>query len=119
MVASLGTALTVDQLRMLGRHTRNVLACFDGDAAGRKASLRALEIFLAGGLLGRGIFIPPGFDPDTFIRERGAQAFAELIDSAELLVDYFLHGAGESAGALAGRARAGGGRRRRRAAADY
>jgi DNA primase len=88
-VASLGTALTVDQLRVLGRHTRNVLACFDGDAAGRKASLRALEIFLAAGLLGRGIFIPPGFDPDTFVKERGAQAFAELVASAELLVDLF------------------------------
>jgi DNA primase len=89
-VASLGTALTVDQLRLIGRHTRNVLACFDGDAAGRKASLRALEIFLAAGLLGRGIFIPPGYDPDTFIKERGAEAFDELARSAELLVDYFL-----------------------------
>jgi DNA primase len=89
-IASLGTALTADQLRLVGRHTRNVLACFDGDAAGRKASVRALEIFLAAGLLGRGIFIPSGFDPDTFIKERGAQAFAELIASAELLIDYFL-----------------------------
>ncbi|MGZ6253484.1 MAG: DNA primase, partial [Candidatus Binataceae bacterium] len=89
-IASLGTALTVDQLRLVGRQTRNVLACFDGDAAGRKASLRALEIFLAAGLLGRGIFIPPGFDPDTFIKQRGAQAFAELIASADLLADYFL-----------------------------
>ena len=88
-VASLGTALTVDQLRLVGRHTRNVFACFDGDGAGRKASLRALEIFLAAGLLGRGIFIPSGFDPDTFIKERGAQAFAELIGSADLLVDLF------------------------------
>ena len=102
-VASLGTALTVDQLRLLGRLTRNVLACFDGDAAGRKASLRALEIFLAAGLLGRGIFIPPGFDPDTFIKERGAQAFAELIASADLLVDYFL---AEQAAAARGRWRA-------------
>jgi DNA primase len=106
-VASLGTALTVDQLRLLGRHTRNVLACFDGDPAGRKASLRALEIFLAAGLLGRGIFIPPGFDPDTFIRERGAQAFAGLIASAELLVDFFLvEQAAAARGSLPARARA-------------
>ncbi|HVB83047.1 MAG TPA: DNA primase [Candidatus Binataceae bacterium] len=106
-VASLGTALTVDQLRLVGRHTRNVLACFDGDAAGRKASLRALEIFLAAGLLGRGIFIPPGFDPDTFIKERGAQAFAGLIASAELLADYFLTAQAAAArGSLEGRARA-------------
>ena len=106
-VASLGTALTVDQLRLVGRQTRNVLACFDGDAAGRKASLRALEIFLAAGLLGRGIFIPPGFDPDTFIKERGAQAFAELIASADLLVDYFLaEHAASARGSLEARARA-------------
>jgi DNA primase len=106
-IASLGTALTVEQLRLVGRQTRNVLACFDGDAAGRKASLRALEIFLAAGLLGRGIFIPPGFDPDTFIKQRGAQAFAELIASAELLADYFLaEQAAAARGSLEGRARA-------------
>jgi DNA primase len=106
-VASLGTALTADQLRLVGRHSRNVLACFDGDAAGRKASLRALEIFLAAGLLGRGIFIPPGFDPDTFIKERGAQAFSELIASAELLVDYFLaEHAAAARGSLEARVRA-------------
>ncbi|HTR63941.1 MAG TPA: DNA primase [Candidatus Binataceae bacterium] len=89
-VAGCGTALTVEQLRLLGRHTKNVIACFDGDDAGRKASLRALEIFLQAGMLGRGIFIPSGYDPDTFIRERGSQAFSELVDSAELLIDYFL-----------------------------
>jgi len=84
-VAGCGTALTVEQLRLLGRHTRNVLASFDGDDAGRKASLRALGIFLQAGLLGRGIFIPAGYDPDTFVRERGNRAFNELADSAELL----------------------------------
>ncbi len=51
-VAGCGTALTVDQLRVLSRYTKNVIACFDGDAAGRKASMRALEIFLQAGLLG-------------------------------------------------------------------
>ena len=90
VVASLGTSLTVDQLRLLGRHTRNVIACFDGDAAGRKASLRALEVFLAAGLLGRGIFIPAGFDPDTLIRDQGAAHFGELIESSQLLINYFI-----------------------------
>jgi DNA primase len=106
-VASLGTALTVDQLRLLSRYSRNIFACFDGDAAGRKASLRALEVFLSAGLLGRGVFIPAGFDPDTLVRDRGAQAFTELIDRAELLVDYFLREQAAAAGAsLSGRARA-------------
>src|SRR5579872_997406 len=89
-VASCGTSLTVDQLRLLQRYTKNVYACFDGDAAGRKASLRALEIFLQAGLLGRGIFIPTGFDPDTLVRERGAAFLEELIAASELLVDYFM-----------------------------
>ncbi len=88
-VASLGTSLTIDQLRLLARHTRNVLACFDGDDAGRKASLRALETFLAAGMLGRGIFIPSGFDPDTLVKARGAAAFAELVEAAQPLADLF------------------------------
>jgi DNA primase len=82
--------LTVDQLRLLKRYTKNLIACFDGDAAGRKASMRALEVFLEAGLLGRGAFIPAGFDPDTLVRQRGAQAFAEVIEAAVLLVDFFL-----------------------------
>jgi DNA primase len=106
-VASLGTALTVDQLRLLSRYSRNIFASFDGDGAGRKASLRALEVFLGAGLLGRGVFIPAGFDPDTLVRDRGAQAFTELIEKAELLVDYFLREQAAAAGAsLSGRARA-------------
>src|SRR5579862_4715568 len=106
-VAGCGTALTVEQLRVLSRYTKNVIACFDGDAAGRKASMRALEIFLQAGLLGRGIFIPAGFDPDTFIRERGAAAFAELAGKSELLVDYFLgEQAAAARGSIAERARA-------------
>ena len=75
--------------------------------AGRRASVRALEIFLQAGLLGRGIFIPAGFDPDTFIREHGAESFARLADSAELLIDYFLQAqAEEASSSLAARAQA-------------
>jgi DNA primase len=107
VVASLGTALTVDQLRILGRYTRNVIACFDGDDAGRKASVRALEVFLAAGLLGRGAFLPAGFDPDTIIRERGAEAFTALIGSSELLVDFFVRENARVAGtSVEGKARA-------------
>jgi DNA primase len=106
-VAPLGTALTVDQLKLLARYSRNIFACFDGDVAGRKASLRALEIFLGAGLLGRGVFLPAGSDPDTLVRDRGTQAFTELIESSELLVDYFLRQQADAAGAsVNGRARA-------------
>ena len=107
VVASLGTAVTVDQLRILGRHTRNVMACFDGDSAGQKASIRALPVFLEAGLLGRGIFLPSGLDPDRLIRERGVEAFKSLINSSELLVDYFLRIEAQNArGSISGQARA-------------
>jgi DNA primase len=89
-VASCGTSLTPEQLRVLGRYTKNVMACFDGDEAGRKASMRALEVFLQAGLLGRAIFVPSGFDPDSFIRKRGGAAFEELVSSPEELIDFFL-----------------------------
>jgi DNA primase len=96
-VATLGTALTIQQLRVLSRYTHNILACFDGDDAGRKASLRALEVFLQAGLRGRGVFIPQGYDPDTLVRERGAGHFSGLLARSELLVDMFLKEQGELA----------------------
>lgn len=106
-VASCGTSLTAEQLRTLGRYSRNVMACFDGDEAGRKASLRALEVFLEAGLLGRGIFVPQGFDPDTLVGKRGSAAMEELIEGAELLIDYFLREqAREARGSVEARARA-------------
>jgi DNA primase len=89
-VASCGTSLTPEQIRVLARYTKDVMACFDGDEAGRKASIRALEVFLQAGLLGRAIFIPTGFDPDTLVRERGVAALEELVSSPRELIDFFL-----------------------------
>jgi DNA primase len=104
-VATLGTALTVEHLRTLGRHTRNVLACFDGDDAGRAASLRALPIFLGAGMLGRAVFLPNGFDPDKLVAEQGAAAFASLLDCADLLIHYFVKNeAAKARGSVEGRA---------------
>jgi DNA primase len=90
VVASLGTSLTADQLRLLGRYTRNIYACFDGDAAGERASMRALSVFFEAGILGRGIFIPSGFDPDAFVKENGPEQFSKLVGNARLLIDYYL-----------------------------
>jgi DNA primase len=89
-VATLGTALTIEQLRLLSRYTRNIMACFDGDNAGRQASLRALEVFLQAGLLARGVFVPQGYDPDTLVHERGAEHFSTLLKNSELLIEMFL-----------------------------
>ncbi len=88
-VATLGTALTPDHVRILGRYTKNIIALFDGDEAGRKAAARSFEIFIEGGLLGRAAFLPKGEDPDTFVRAKGKEALETLIDQAIPLADYY------------------------------
>lgn len=88
--ATLGTALTPDHVRILGRYTKNIIALFDGDEAGRKAAARSFEIFLEGGLLGRAAFLPKGEDPDTFIHSQGKDALEAIIDRAIPLADYYL-----------------------------
>lgn len=89
-VATLGTSLTPDHVRILRRYTKNVIALFDGDEAGRKAAARSFEIFVEGGLLGRAAFLPDGEDPDSFVRSRGKESLEAVIDQAIPLADYFL-----------------------------
>lgn len=84
-VATLGTATTPWQVQKLLRQTDNVVYCFDGDGAGRRAAWRALENSLAqlqDGKQVRFLFLPPEHDPDTFVRENGKDAFARLLDGA-------------------------------------
>jgi len=95
VVAPLGTALGAEQLRLLRRFTETVIACFDGDLAGRRAAARSFPVFLEAGLWGRGTFLPAGEDPDTFVRARGRAALEGLLAAAEPLVEPFL---GELAG---------------------
>jgi DNA primase len=92
VVAPLGTALTADQLRVLRRFTETVIACFDGDEAGRRAAARSFPVFIEAGLWGRGVFLPAGDDPDTFVRSRGADVMAQEIAQAQPLVDAFVDG---------------------------
>jgi DNA primase len=88
-VATLGTALTPNHLRALARYTKNIVALFDGDEAGRKAAARSFEIFVEAGLLGRGAFLPKGEDPDTYVRKYGKAALQEVIGAAVPLADYY------------------------------
>jgi len=88
-VATLGTALTAHHLRILARYTKNIIALFDGDEAGRKAAARSFEIFIEAGLLGRAAFLPAGDDPDTYVRSHGRDAVEKLIDGAVPLADYY------------------------------
>ncbi len=86
---TLGTALTADHVRVLSRYTKNIIALFDGDDAGRKAASRSFEIFLETGLLGRAAFLPKGEDPDTFVRSRGKAALEAVLEQAVPLADYY------------------------------
>ncbi|HUE30007.1 MAG TPA: toprim domain-containing protein, partial [Verrucomicrobiae bacterium] len=95
VVAPLGTALTADQLRLLRRFSEGVIACFDGDLAGRRAAARSFPVFLEAGLWGRGAFLPTGEDPDTFVRTQGRAALEGILAAAEPLVEAFV---GELAG---------------------
>jgi DNA primase len=88
-VATLGTALTPHHLRALSRYTKNIIALFDGDDAGRKAAARSFEIFLEAGLLGRGAFLPRSDDPDSFVRKHGKDAVEGIIEAAVPLADYY------------------------------
>jgi DNA primase len=72
------------------RFAERWVVVFDGDAAGIRAAKRSLEVFVAHGLFARGVLLPGGADPDSFIRERGGEAFLELVAKAEDLLDFFL-----------------------------
>ena len=78
VVASSGTALTEEQVKTLGRYARRVLLLYDADAAGAGAALRGIDMVLAQGLTVYAIALPGGEDPDSFVREKGGEAFQEF-----------------------------------------
>ena len=88
VAASLGTALTEQQARMISRYTKKVILCYDSDAAGRNAALRGMEILRTEGLDVRVMHVTDGKDPDEFIKINGKIAFLELVDNAYYYGDY-------------------------------
>jgi len=80
VVASSGTSLTVEQIRLIGRSTKNITILYDGDAAGIKAALRGLDLILEEGLNVKIVTFPDGHDPDSFVRKVGTNAFKTYID---------------------------------------
>ena len=88
-VASLGTALTPDQARLIRRYTENVVVCYDSDAAGKKATQRALEILPPAGLNVRVMTVTGGKDPDDMMKEEGGkEKFRRLLNASFNSVDY-------------------------------
>ena len=90
-LASLGTALTVEQARMIKRLCDNVIICYDGDFAGVKATLRGLDILKKEGLSIRVASIPDKMDPDELIKACGKDAFKKVLDEALPLIEYKLN----------------------------
>jgi DNA primase len=90
IVASLGTALTLEQVRQLKRYTHNVVLVYDGDSAGEMATLRSLDIFIDEEMQVKVATLPKGFDPDSFVRKFGVEKFKGLVDQALNLFEYKL-----------------------------
>lgn len=92
-IATLGTALTTEQARLLARYTGEVYLCYDSDEAGQKASARAIPILRSVGLTVRVLNLSAGKDPDEFIRsygEQGPARFRQLMESSGNDVEYRL-----------------------------
>lgn len=90
-VATLGTACGPDHLELAFKHTREVVFCFDGDQAGRTAAERALAAALpvmADGRQVKFLFLPEGEDPDSLVRQVGAEKFTHMVDMAVPLEDF-------------------------------
>lgn len=80
VVASGGTSLTPDQLRLIRKYTNNLTIVYDGDSAGVKAALRGLDLALEEGLHVKLVLIPDGDDPDSYVNKVGATAFREFVE---------------------------------------
>jgi DNA primase len=79
VVASSGTSLTEDQLKLIKRYTKNLIILYDGDAAGIKAALRGLDMAIEQGLNVQVVLLPDSHDPDSYVQEVGAEGFKAYI----------------------------------------
>ncbi len=81
VVASGGTSLTVDQLRLIRKYTNNLTIIYDGDAAGIKAALRGLDLAIEEGLNVQLVLVPDKEDPDSYVKKVGAEAFRDFVQT--------------------------------------
>lgn len=94
VVATLGTSLTDEHIRILGRYTKNILLSFDSDEAGIRAALRAAELFTAHGpeFALKILAMPEGDDPDSMLRRGNIAGFRKAMDSARSVPEFRLDG---------------------------
>ncbi|MCQ9205166.1 MAG: DNA primase [Omnitrophica bacterium] len=80
IVASLGTALTLEQIRLIKRYTSGIILIYDSDKAGQRATLRSLDLLLENNLRVDVVSLPQGYDPDSLIIKNGKDCFLQLLD---------------------------------------
>jgi len=90
VVASCGTSLAEPQMKLLGRFTRRVVVNYDPDTAGRAATERSLTLLLEKEFDVRVLALPGGADPDKFLKEKGAEAYRQLLEKAPPYLDYLI-----------------------------
>ncbi len=90
VVATCGTALTVDHARILKRYVQRVVLLFDQDAAGKQATFKAMTVLQEEGVPAAVIELPSGDDPDSFVQREGAEAFRDRLASARSVMDLFI-----------------------------
>ncbi|MEO6693602.1 MAG: DNA primase [Ignavibacteria bacterium] len=88
VVASSGTALTEDQVRLISRYTKNIYILFDSDFAGIKAAKRGIEIILEAGLEINIVTLPDGEDPDSFINKNGKDEFLKHLNKQKSVINF-------------------------------
>jgi len=89
-VATLGTALTKDHIRKLKGFAEEAIVVFDADAAGKGAALKSLPLFLNEELSAKVMVLPEGEDPDSFVNEKGLDAFRALLEKSQPVFDFYL-----------------------------
>ncbi len=90
LAASLGTALTIDQIRLVRRYTKNIIFLYDMDAAGESAMMRSLDMLIEEGMNVKVAYLTQGDDPDSFVRKYGVDDFRKRMNEALPLFDYKL-----------------------------
>lgn len=93
VTASLGTALTENQAKLINRYTKNVILSYDADAAGQKAALRGIEVLRGENCKVKVLHVTDGKDPDEYIKKNGREAFLRLTENALPYIDYKLEAA--------------------------
>lgn len=88
VIATMGTALTGEHLRLIRRWTENIILIFDPDEAGARAAMRTAPLFIEEGMSAKVVSLPLGEDPDLFIRKEGKAGFLKKLEEGKTLIDF-------------------------------